>query len=453
MLDLATTSMERILGDLTPEQKEAVTFGEGPLLVIAGAGTGKTRVLTRRVAYLVTSKLAKPSEILALTFTEKAAQEVEERVDLMVPYGYVDIWIGTFHSFGYRILRDYSLEMGLSPEFRVLPPSEQVVFLRQHLFELPLDKYRPLSDPTQHLQSLVSLFSRAKDEAVSPDKYLDYAQVKMREAKTEAEKEEARSQLELAKVYDAYRQLMWKYGFLDYGDQVNLVLELFKTHPAILEKFRNRFRYVLVDEFQDTNRAQFELLKVMCGENPNLTVVGDDDQSIYKFRGAAISNILSFIDTYPDAHQVVLIKNFRSYQSILDHARNLILHNNPDRLEVKNNINKNLISARGEKEGIVKYITFDTASDEADSICDIIRKKVKEEDRSYSDFAVLLRRNRDADPFIRAMNLNGIPYRFAGSEGLYERAEVKLLLSFLRALTDPEDSTSLYFLASSEPYV
>ncbi|MCL5037874.1 MAG: ATP-dependent helicase [Chloroflexi bacterium] len=452
MAELLLTSKQRILEGLTFEQAAAVTHGEGPLLIVAGAGTGKTRVLTHRIAYLITEKLARPSEILALTFTEKAAQEVEERVDLLVPYGYVEMWISTFHAFGDRILRDYALEIGLAPDFRVLPASEQAVFLRQHLFDLPLEHYRPLYDPTQHLRSLVALFSRAKDEAVSPDKYLEYARRKMREAQSDAEKEEAQSQLELAGAYDAYRQLMWKHGFIDYGDQVFLVLDLFRSHPAVLEKFRQKFKYILVDEFQDTNSAQFELLKVMCGENPNLTVVGDDDQSIYRFRGAAISNILNFIKTYPGAKQVVLTRNFRSYQCILDHSRSLILHNNPERLEVRNDIDKNLTADKVFVAYVVKHITFETASDEADILSETIREKVENEGRKYSDFAILLRRNRDADTFIRAMNLAGIPYRFTGSQGLYERQEVKQLLSFLRSLTDPGDSTSLYFLASCEPY-
>ncbi|MFH1542666.1 MAG: UvrD-helicase domain-containing protein, partial [bacterium] len=254
---------------LNPEQKKAVTHGQGPLLIIAGAGTGKTKVIIERIAYLISSKKAKPEDILALTFTDKAAEEMEIRVDQLVPYGYIDVAISTFHSFGDRVLRDYAIELGLGPDYRVLSLPEQLVFLREHLFELPLKQFKSLGNPTKHLEALVKVISRAQDEAISPREYLQWA----RQAKD-------KEQLEVAKVYDKYQKLKLKKGFVDFSDQVGLVLHLFRKKPKILKEFQKKYKYILVDEFQDTNYAQFELLKLLAGKRANLTVVGDDDQCL-----------------------------------------------------------------------------------------------------------------------------------------------------------------------------
>jgi len=449
------TSKEKILEELTPEQTKAVTHGKGPLMIVAGAGTGKTKVLTHRIAYLIGEKLAKPSEIIALTFTEKAAQEMEERVDVMVPYGYVDMWIGTFHAFGNRLLQDYALEMGLAPNFKVLDEAQAVVFLRQHLFELPLKYYRPLGDPTRYLSALVKLFSRAKDEDISPDEYLEYAlmlEKQAGESSDPAALEEARKQLELAQGYQVYQRLLWENGFLDLADLVYLSLKLLREHPSVLSALHQRINYVLVDEFQDTNYAQFELIKLLASRERNLTVVGDDDQSIYKFRGAAISNILGFREYYPEAEVVVLTDNFRSCQDILDHAHNLIERNGEERLESRLKINKQLVSHTGKGQGATKHLNFDTVSLEADEIAEIIRKKAAKNRYSYSDFAVLVRTNGDAVPFLRALNLKGIPYRFTGNRGLYQREEIILLTALLRALSNQDDNLSMFHLAGSELY-
>ena len=283
---------ERILADLYDAQRRAVTHGEGPLLIIAGAGTGKTRVITHRIAHLIATKRARPEEILALTFTEKAAAEMEERVDVLLPYGFTNVLILTFHAFGDRLLRERSLELGLPPDVRLLNQAEQVIFLRERLFRIPLDYYRPLGDPTRHLQALVALFSRCRDEDVSPAEYLAYAEGLERQSaahpEDEAIAEEARREAELARAYAAYGELKAEAGCIDFGDQVSLPLELLRTHPAALRDCQARFRYILVDEFQDTNYAQFELVKLLAAAHRNVTVVGDDDQSIYKFRGAAL---------------------------------------------------------------------------------------------------------------------------------------------------------------------
>jgi DNA helicase-2/ATP-dependent DNA helicase PcrA len=444
-----------ILEGLTPDQAAGVTHGEGPLLLVAGAGTGKTTVITRRIAYLVAAKRARPSEILALTFTDKAAGEMEERVDLLVPYGFADMWISTFHAFGDRVLRDEGLALGLHTDFRVLTRPEQVVFLREHLFELPLQRLRPLGDPTKHLQALATLFSRAKDEAVAPEAYLAFAAELADRAKQAPEdvalREEAEVQNELAACYREYRRLLRERDLMDFGDQVLLCLTLFREHPLILQKYRQRFRYILVDEFQDTNHAQWELVRLLAGPAGNLTVVGDDDQSIYKFRGAAISNILGFTAAFPEARRLVLRDNFRSGQAILDAAYRLIRHNDPERLEVREGIDKRLVAHTGEGPP-PRHLHHDTVSSEADGVARLIAERVQAGSWAYRDVAILVRVNRDADPYLRALNLLSIPWRFSGNQGLYARPEVRLLIAFLRVVADPEDTVSLYFLAGSDVY-
>ncbi len=450
-------SVDRILQGLNAEQKRAVTFGEGPLLIVAGAGTGKTRVITHRIAYLIATKMARPEEILALTFTDKAAAEMQERVDELVPYGYALVQISTFHAFGDRILREFALEMGLTPDLKVLSRPEQVLFFRDHLFEFPLEYYRPLGNPTRFVEAMITLFSRAKDEDVSPEDYLKFAEELHRTAQAnpgdEVLQEEARKQLELAHSYRLYQEILAKEGKIDFGDQVTLALNLLRKRPSVLKKIQDQFKFILVDEFQDTNYAQFQLLKLLSRERPNIAVVGDDDQSIYKFRGAAISNILHFTDAFPRAELVVLTKNYRSTQAILDAAYNLITHNNPDRLEVKNKINKQLTAeTRGDLPPVVRALGFEALSVEADEVARHIAEAVESGKRAYRDFAVLVRANNDAIPFLQSLNMRGIPYQFSGSRGLYQQPEIQLLVAFLRVLSDFTDSKSLGHLASSEIY-
>ncbi len=449
-----------LLSGLNERQREAVTFGDGPLLVLAGVGTGKTTVITRRIAWLIAEKRAKPAEILGLTFTERAAAEMEARVDTLVPYGYIEARIGTFHSFCDRLLRENALLLGLSPDYRILTEAEQVIYLKEHLFDLPLERYRPLGNPVRHLRAILTLFSRAKDEDVSPEEYADYAK-NLRE-RLETEKDlsaeerallevEAAEQEELAGTYAKYQELLAEHGFVDFGDLITLSLKLLREHPGVLERYREAFRYILVDEFQDTNYAQFELLKLLAGEERNITVCGDDDQSIYKFRGAAISNILNFQEEYPDAHLVVLTENYRSTQQILDSAYRLIQNNNPDRLEVKSGIVKRLHAVAGEGSPIVQR-HFERLDEECDFVAEEIARRVKEEGRAYSNFAILVRSNAQADPFLHALNLLHIPWHFSGSRGLYDREEIRTVIAFLRVLSDPHDDLSYHFLASSDLY-
>ncbi len=446
----ASTAEQRILEGLNGAQREAVLHGDGPLLIIAGAGTGKTTVLTRRIAHLIATKRARPEEILALTFTERAAAEMAERVDQLIPWGYAETAISTFHAFGDRVLRESALDAGLDPSFRVLSQPEQVIFLRERLFQLPLERFRPLGDPTRHLAALATLVSRAKDEDVSAAQYRAWAESRLASAADESERDEAESQLELAAFYEVHQRLLAEAGLVDFGDQIHRTLALLRGRPAVLARLRGRFRFVLVDEFQDTNHAQLEMLKLLAGEAANLTVVGDDDQAIYRWRGAAAANLLAFRRLYPAAREVVLVENYRSTQTILDTAARLIGYNNPYRLEAIAGIDKRLRSPR--PDGVpVRHVHFDPVSAEADGVAAMIDERVGAGARPR-DFAVLVRSNADADPFLRALNVKGLPHRFSGSRGLYTREEVRLLVSFLRALANPDDSVSLFYLAASELY-
>ena len=440
-----------LLRDLNPDQAGAVLHGDGPLLIVAGAGTGKTTVLARRIANLIVSKRARPNEILALTFTEKAAAEMEDRVDRLLPYGFNDVWISTFHSFGDRILREFAFEIGLSPDARVLSQPEAAVFLTEHLPKLGLKHYAPLSDPHRFIAALLSVFSRAKDEDIAPRDLLAEAEKSRSAAASPEEKEDAQRTLEVARAFQAYEDLKAKKGFIDFGDQVLLALKLLRGHPSVRGRIQERYRYVLVDEFQDTNYAQFELLKLAAGASRNITVVGDDDQSIYKFRGACLSNILGFRSAYPDAAQIVLADNYRSTQEILDSAYRIIQHNNPDRLEYRDGLNKMLRSHREPGPGI-RCVRHESVFSESEAIADEIRGRVSGGGSSPKDFAILLRTNAAAEPYVKSLNLAGIPWRFSGNAGLYDQEEIRVLLAFLRAVDDPGDSASLYYLAASSLY-
>ena len=464
--------LDALLHGLNPDQLRAVTHGDGPLLVVAGAGTGKTQVITRRIAWLIATRRAKPSEILALTFTDKAADEMQARVDALVPYGYTDAAIGTFHAFGDRLIREFAFELGLSPDVRVLSRPETVIFLREHLFEFDLDQYRPLGDPTRFLGALATLFSRAKDEDVSPTRYLAHANRMAAAANsaleslqaqganaTEADRDAVDSQVEvaarqseLAGAYARYDELLHRAGFIDFGDQVAIALRLLRESPAARDALQRRFRFILVDEFQDTNRAQSELVTMLADRHRNVTVVGDDDQSIYRFRGAAISNILGFHERYQRIRQVVLRRNYRSFAPILDSSHRLIRFNDPDRLEVRSGIGKSLRAERASDGAApVRHNAFATETEEADWIASDVERRIAAGARPR-DHAVLVRTNAGADPILRSLNLAGIPWRFSGTSGLYARPEVRLLLAFLRAVADPSSSVDVYALAASDLY-
>ncbi len=454
-------AIARALEGLDEEQREAITHGDGPLLVVAGAGTGKTRVIAHRIAYLIAAKRAQPAEILALTFTERAAAEMETRVDLLVPYGYTDMWISTFHAFGDRIYREYALELGLPDTARVLNEAERLVFFRERLFRLPLRSLMPLGNPVRHLAALLNVISRAKDEAVSPAEYLAHARAELEAAAAAAAGSSdlevrgrlaaARRQLEVAETYRVMDEELHAAGNIDFGDQLLLTLQLLRENEHVLAALRRRFRYILVDELQDTNVVQFELLKLLASGPRNLTVVGDDDQSIYKFRGAAIGNILGFTAAFPERRRVVLTRCYRSGQAILDAAYRLIQYNNPERLEVREGIDKRLrsqVAAGGE----IEHHRFDILPAEAEAVAKRIVELVSSAGRAYRDIAVLVRSNRDAEPFLTALGAAGIPHEFSGTRGLFQRDEVRTAVAFLRAVARPTDSQSLYALAASPVY-
>ena len=425
--------------------------------MVAGAGTGKTTVITRRIAHLITEGKARPHEILALTFTDKAAAEMEERVDQLVPYGYADVEISTFHAFGDRVLREHSLEVGLAPDFRVLSRAEQVIFFRDRLFEFPLERYRPLGDPTRHLQAIIGLISRCKDEDISPAEYHACAErLRLEAAGAPADDERhdrAAQQAELAATFARYQELMARESAVDFGDQIVLALNLLRARAHVRTAYQRRFRYILVDEFQDTNHAQFEMVKLLAARHRNLCVVGDDDQAIYRFRGAAVSNMLDFVAEYPDAPRIVLTENFRSHQAILDVAYRLIRYNDPDRLEAKDpEVSKQLVAVREPAGPEPQHLHFDTASQEADEVAGMIHDRVAAGVWRHEDVAILVRSNGDADAFLRSLNLRAMPWTFSGNAGLYGRPEIRLLIAFLRAVAHPDDSVSVHYLASSDIY-
>lgn len=436
---------------LNEEQTQAVTHAAGPLLIVAGAGTGKTTVITRRIAWLIEQKMAKPEEILALTFTDKAAGEMEERVDLLLPYGYVDIQISTFHAFCEKILREYGAEIGLSRDFKLANELDAWLIARQEFDRFALDYFRPLGNRTKYLRSLLTHFSRAKDAAVDPDAYLKFAEEKKANLDTLQSDEEATSDVirlqELANAYKTYQTILLERDTLDFGDLMMYMLKMLRERPRVLAALRKRFRYILVDEFQDTNVSQYEIIKILAAPRNDLTVVGDDDQSIYKFRGASVANILQFQNDFPDARRIVLTHNYRSSQSILDTSHAFIQKNNPNRLEAGDDtLNKRLIS-HAEKEGVIEHLHCVTSEQEAELVLKkILELRKKDPETSWSDFAILLRSNDAADPFIAAFERARVPYQFLALSGLYTKSVILDVLALLRVIDNPYDSPSFYRL-------
>lgn len=439
---------------LNQEQKEAVEFGEGPLLIIAGAGTGKTTVITERIKWLVSSGKTKPSEILALTFTDKAAREMEERVDIAMPYGYTDMWISTFHSFCDRVLRQEALHIGLNPGYKLMNEAEMTQFLIKNLFKFELNYFRPLGNPTKFVDGLLQHFSRLKDEDVNSEQYLQYIRkLKTKNLKLKTEDEETRRTMELANAYQTYEELKVKEGVMDFADLIFNTLKLFRARKNVLKEYQDKFKYVLIDEFQDTNFVQNELAMLLAGKKANLTATGDDDQSIYRFRGAAISNIIQFKKNYPKAKIIVLAKNYRSSQTILDDAYQLIQNNNPDRLEVKEKINKKLEAVRKIEGKPIEFIHADRVENEAEAVAKkILDIRNQESGIKYSDFAILVRANNHAEPFTRALARLGIPYQFLGPGQLFRQAEVKDLIAYLKVLYDIGDNVALFRVLSMEHF-
>jgi len=457
------------MNTLNSAQKQAVEYVSGPLLIVAGAGTGKTTVITRKIAYLIEQKLAKPEEILALTFTDKAAGEMQERVDKLVNLGYTDLQISTFHAFCQRLLENYGLQIGLPNEFNLLTQTDAWLLVRQNLHKFNLDYYRPLGNPTKHIHELIKHFSKCKDELITPDEYLKHAEnLKLNTDKTEGSQEtEIKRINEVADAYHIYNQLLLDNNSLDFGDLIFYTIKLLKERPNVLKLLQAQYKYILVDEFQDVNWAQYQLTQMIVGDHGQLTVVGDDDQSIYAFRGASVSNILRFKNDYPKAKEIVLTENYRSEQAILDLAYKLIQNNNPDRLEVKLKIDKKLTACchpdrpaqGGEAEGSLDYAQDDkqvihihqaTLDQEVNGVIEEIQKiKISDPEATWDNFAILVRANNHATPFINRLQAYKIPYEFLASDGLYRQPIVLDCVNFLKLVDNYHESTAIFRLLNA----
>lgn len=449
---------ENLLANLNKAQLEAVSHDTGPMLIVAGAGTGKTTVLINRLAWLIQEKQIHPDQILLTTFTEKGAAELEDRADRLLPYGCVNLWINTFHGFGERILRDHALDIGLTPAFKLLNTTEQWMFIRRHLDEFGFDYYKPLGDQTKFIHEIIKHFSRLKDENISPEDYLKLAEDmkadsdKIKSSADDGDSLDAARIAELANGYHVYNRLLIKEGLLDFGDLIRYTIKLFTERPNILKKYREQFTYIMVDEFQDTNTIQYELVKMLAAPNNNLVAVGDDDQSIYRFRGASLSNIMKFKDDFPAAREVVLTENYRSGQAILDHAYSFIAHNNPNRLEAKLKLDKKLISKIKEKSE-ASYFQFDTEFEETKMVADTIKKlHASKAAESWADMAILVRANDTADKFVRELTRQQIPNHFVSLKGLYYKAVILDIFAYLKLLDDYHEPSALYRILNIEHF-
>lgn len=427
-------------------QKQAVEYAGGPLLIVAGAGTGKTTVITQKIVHLIKNNLAKPEQILALTFTDRAAAEMLERVDAHLGLGYTDMQISTFHAFAERLLTHHGLAIGIPHAYKLLTETGAWLLMREHFDKFNLNYYRPLGNPHKHIHALINHFAKCKDELITPADYLAYAEG-IRLDRDDLQKEEQDRLTEIANAYHTYEQLLLDNGALDFASLMSYAVKLLKERAGIRKALQDRYKYILVDEFQDVNWAQYQLVRLIAEANSQLTVVGDDDQSIYAFRGASVSNILRFNEDYPAAKSIVLTENYRSGQTILDHAYTLVQHNNPDRLEIKLKINKKLTAQAPIEHSEVTHIHRPSLSDEVAAVRDeIIRLKETTPESTWSQFAILVRANNHAQLFVEALEAAGIPHEFRASSGLFRQSIVLDCLNFFKAITDYHDATALYRL-------
>ena len=405
-----------IYDSLNEEQKKGVFTTEGPVLLLAGAGSGKTRVLTHRAVYLIEELGVNPYHILAITFTNKAAGEMRERIDDMVGYGSENIWVSTFHSTCVRILRRFIDHIGFGTNFTIYDTEDQKTIMKDICKRLEIDTkmYKE--------KSFLASISSAKDELISPEAYALRAQGDFRKMKEAA-------------VYREYQQVLRKNNALDFDDLIVKTVELFQSDMEVLDYYQERFRYIMVDEYQDTNTAQFQLIKLLAGKYKNLCVVGDDDQSIYKFRGANIYNILNFEKEFPNAVTIKLEQNYRSTQNILNAANGVIANNvgrKAKRLWTENE--------EGEK---IAFHQFETGFDEADYVAKDIRSKVREGMYHYGDCAVLYRTNAQSRLFEERFITASIPYKIVGGVNFYSRREIKDLLAYLKTIDNAMDDLAV----------
>ena len=405
-----------IYDTLNEQQKKGVFTTEGPVLLLAGAGSGKTRVLTHRIAYLIDELGVNSWNIMAITFTNKAAGEMKERVENLVGMGSDSIWVTTFHSTCVRILRRYADRIGYDNNFTIYDTDDQKSVMKDICKRLQIDT-KMLKERT-----IMSAISSAKDELISPEEYELNTFGDFRKQK-------------IAQVYKEYQAALKKSNAMDFDDLIMKTVELFKACPEVLESYQKRFKYIMVDEYQDTNTAQFELIRLLAAAHHNLCVVGDDDQSIYKFRGANIRNILDFEKVYPEAEVIRLEQNYRSTQNVLD-AANAVIRNNKGRKD------KTLWTDRGEGNRI-HFRQFDNAYEEAEFIADDIARKKREGIAEYGDLAVLFRTNAQARLIEERMIMGGIPYDVVGGTNFYARREIKDLLAYLKTIDNGRDDLSV----------
>ena len=401
---------------LNREQQEAVLHVDGPLLILAGAGSGKTRVLTYRIAHLIDECGVNPWNILAITFTNKAAGEMRERVDKIVGYGSESIWVSTFHSTCVRILRRYIDRLGYDTNFTIYDTEDQKTVMKSVCQKLQLDSklYKE--------RMLLNVISHAKDEYISPNEFLLEAKGDFRQEK-------------IAQAYVEYQKELKKNNALDFDDLLVKTVELFQSCPDVLEYYQNRFRYIMVDEYQDTNTVQFKFISTLARQYRNLCVVGDDDQSIYKFRGANIRNILDFEKVFPDAKVVKLEQNYRSTQNILN-AANGVIANNRGRKE------KALWTENEQGEPIL-FQQFQNGYEEAEYVSGEISKKVRKGEAEYQDFAVLYRTNAQSRLFEEKLLYANIPYKIVGGVNFYSRKEIKDILAYLKTIDNGKDDLAV----------
>lgn len=401
---------------LNREQKEAVLCTEGPLLILAGAGSGKTRVLTYRIAHLIDECGVNPWNILAITFTNKAAGEMRERVDKIVGYGSESIWVSTFHSTCVRILRRYIDRLGYDTNFTIYDTEDQKTIMKSVCGRLQIDP-KMYKD-----RMLLNVISHAKDEYISPNEFKLDAQGDFRQEK-------------IAEVYLEYQKELKKNNALDFDDLIVKTVELFQSCPDVLDYYQERFRYIMVDEYQDTNTVQFKLISTLAKKYQNLCVVGDDDQSIYKFRGANIGNILNFEKVFPEARVIKLEQNYRSTQNILD-AANGVIANNRGRKE-------KALWTENEQGEPITFQQFQTGYEEAEYITGEIRKKIRAGEAEYRDFAILYRTNAQSRLFEEKFLTANVPYKLIGGVNFYSRKEIKDLLAYLKTIDNGKDDLAV----------
>ena len=399
--------------NMNDRQKEAMLCTEGPLLIIAGAGSGKTRVLTHRIAWLIESGITDPWHILAITFTNKAAGEMRQRVDSLVKEGADQVWVATFHSTCVRILRRFIDRIGYENGFTIYDTDDQKTLMKQVFKDLRIDP-RSFRE-----RNVLAAISSAKNELIGPDAFA-------KEAVGYAEEKQA-------ECYREYQKRLHKNNALDFDDLIMMTVKLLKACPDVLDYYRNRFRYILVDEYQDTNTAQFRLVELLAGGHRNLCVVGDDDQSIYKFRGANIENILNFEEAFPGAKVVKLEQNYRSNGNILE-AANSVIRNNRGRRDKK-------LWTEQETGEKIRVMRFETAQDEADAVSSEILKASG--GIRYSSFAVLYRTNAQSRLLEEKFVTKGIPYQLVGGVNFYQRREIKDVLAYLRTIANGSDDIAV----------